>query len=261
MPYMRFAFLAITSIMLLAGCKRQPANINLEQAHSKTSANIIAPGFGTIGIIKNHEIFVYFLDRNSTWTLDNVSQFQIPENSDGVLSLGMGVMGVLQNNIMNFYYIDAQNNWSKYRDVTFETPENFKRITSMRLPWEIGFIATENRKGIISFYYLDENKKWVSDETANFGIPPDTDDYIMMGGMEIGIIKDNKLGVYQLDDFGRWQFMDDLVLSLPNSFEAVLSYEPGTIAVLKQGRMMFHRLDITNRKWVYDPSMDFQLPV
>jgi hypothetical protein len=119
----------------------------------------------------------------------------------------------------------------------------------------------EEIAGLLSFYYIDENGRWIKDETAEFLIPPNTDDYLMVGDMEIGIIKDNKLGVYQLSDQGTWVMAENMVLALPEDTQAVLSFEPGIIAVLSDDILLrFFELDTMDETWYYDESMDFVIP-
>jgi hypothetical protein len=251
---------SFAAIVFFSGCKQQPSSVNLEQVHSKKGSKIISLGLGTIGMIQDQEIYVYFLNESHSWILDKVSQFQIPEKNQGILALGMGIIGILDDGVMNFYYMNSENLWSRDRDVMFVVPKGFNRLTSMKLPWEVGLIAVEDKKGVIGFYYLNENAHWVKDETAEFTIPPGTKDYVMIGGMEIGIISDNKLGIYQLNDLGEWQFLDGLVLSLPDNYDAVLSFEPGTIGILSGNSLQFFEINTYNKSWVYDHTMDFLIP-
>jgi hypothetical protein len=251
----------ITSLVIVTGCKKQPSVINFEQAHNPASQKIMAPGLGTIGIIKEKQIFVYYLNESHRWILDKVSQFEIPENTQGVLALGMGFLGVVQDRVMYFYYLDAEHQWTRDEYVMFVLPRNYERLSTMRMPWDVGQIVVEEISGLLSFYYIDESGRWIKDETAEFVIPPKTDDYLMIGDMEIGIIKDNKLGVYQLTDEGEWVLAENMVLALPDDTQAVLSFESGIIAVLSNDILLrFFELDTMDQTWYYDESMDFVIP-
>lgn len=251
----------ILSLVIGSGCKKQPSVINIEQAHNPISQKIMAPGLGTIGIIKQEQIFVYYLNESHRWILDKVSQFEIPDNTQGVLAMGMGFIGVVQDRVMYFYYLDAQHQWARDENVMFVLPRKYERISTMRIPWDVGQIVVEEIKGLLSFYYIDESGRWLKDETAEFVIPPNTDDYLMLGDMEIGTITGNKLGVYQLTEQGNWVFAENMILVLPENTQAVLSFEPGIIAVLINDILIrFFELDTMEEKWVSDESMDFVIP-
>lgn len=252
----------LTMLLLGVGCKKQPSAVNLEQAHNKHGQKIMAPGLGTIGVIHESQLFVYYLNESHKWILDKVSQFEIPEKNEGILALGMGFLGVVQDKVMHFYYLDAENNWVRDNEVVFVMPSKYERISTMRIPWDIGYITVENPKGVLQFYYLSEDARWVKDETVQFVLPQPLDDYMLLGGMEIAVIKDNKLGVYQLTDDAQWHFADDLVLSLPEDSKAVIAFEPGTIAVLVEDNttLRFFDLDFMDKRWVMDPGMDFSIP-
>lgn len=253
--------LFLTGFLVFSGCKKQPEVINLEQAHNPKSAHIMAPGLGTIGIIEDDQLFVYYLNESHRWILDKVSQFEIPENSSGMLALGMGFLGVLQERVMHFYFLDAENQWARDDEVMFVLPQNYKRISTMRMPWDVGQIVLEESEGLLGFYYIDESGRWLRDETAGFILPAGIDDYLMLGAMEIGIIRDNKLGVFRLNDEGEWLLDDDTVLTLPSDTQAVLSFEPGTIAVLNsENTLNFYDHDPMSGKWLFDATMNFTIP-
>ncbi len=251
----------LVNLLIGVGCKKQPSVINIEQAHNPVSQKIMAPGLGTIGIIQEKQIFVYYLNESHRWILDKVSQFEIPENTQGVLALGMGFVGVVQDRVMYFYYLDAEHQWTRDDDVMFVLPRNYERISTMRMPWDVGQIVVEEINGLLSFYYIDESGRWIKDETAEFVIPPNSDDYIMLGDMEIGIVKDNKLGVFQLSDDGNWVMAENMILVLPENTQAVLSFEPGIVAVLSNDILIrFYELDTMEERWYSDESMDFVIP-
>ncbi len=257
----RLSLVVLVSLLIVTGCKKQPSVINYEQAHNPVSQKLITPGLGTIGIIKDKQIFVYYLNESHRWILDKISQFEIPENAEGVLTLGMGFIGVVQDGVMYFYYLDAEHQWTRDEDVMFVLPRKFERISTMRIPWDVGQIVVEEISGLLSFYYIDETGRWIKDETAEFVIPPNTDDYILLGDMEIGVIKDNKLGVYQLTHEGNWVMAENMILALPEDTQAVLSFEPGVIAVLTNDILIrFFELDTMEETWYYDESMDFVVP-
>lgn len=256
----RVSFLVLALVFTFSGCKKQPSSINLEQIDNPAGHKIIAPGLGSIGFIDQQQMHVYYLNESHRWVPDRVSQFDIPDKNKGLLALGMGIIGLVQNQEMNFFYLDAKHEWVKDADVILELPRRYNRISTMRIPWQVGFVAIEAPKGIVNFHYLNEDGIWQKDETAAFIIPEQTDDYIMLGNMQIGIIKDNKLGVYKLDDQGEWHFLENTVLVLPENTEAVLAFEPETIAVLRNDMLRFFEIDMNTGQWYEDKTMDLPIP-
>jgi hypothetical protein len=254
-----FSLLAIV-LLGVPSCKKAPQSINLEQIHSPSAQNIINPGMNSVGLIRDQMVYVYYLNESRVWVLDKNSQFDIPEKNQGLLATGMGTLAVLFDNNLYFYTMDASLQWSSNYELVMPLPKGFKRISAMRMPWQRGAIGIEDESGQVKFYYLDENKIWQMDETATFTIPADIDDYIMMGSMEIAIRSGNKLGIYQLDYAGNWIFQNDMVLVLPENTDAVLSYEPGTVAVLTGDLIQFFEPDFENRHWILDDTMNFQIP-
>lgn len=253
--------LLILALVMAYGCKKQPSSYNLEQAGNPAGYKLMAPGLGTIGIIHDNQVFVYYLNESHSWILDKVSQFEIPEKNQGLLALGMGFMGVVQDDIMHFYYLNAENQWTRDQEVKFVLPKNRKKISTMRMPWDIGQIAVEDDQGVIHFFYINEQARWVKDETALFVLPAPLDSYLMLGSMEVGVIHNNKLGVYRLDDQGEWHWIENMVLTLPDNARAVISFEPGTIAVLLDTNILrFFDMDPLAQQWVMDQSMDFAIP-
>ncbi len=253
-------WLYLIILLAISSCKTDTSSINLEQVNSEAGQKLIAPGLGSLGIIHNQKVYVYYLNESHKWILDKVSQFLIPEPNQGLLAMGMGIIGVVNDGNMKFYYLDAENQWKHDTRMTMDLPGRYQQINSMRIPWQMGFVAIEEPSGVISFYYLDENNLWTQDETARFHLPENTDDYLMLGNMKVGIIYENKLGVYELGDEGEWQFLDDMVLALPANTESVISFEAGTIAVLENNILHFYDLDPANRTWIRDNAMAFRVP-
>ncbi|MFP4065074.1 MAG: hypothetical protein ACLFS0_06175 [Bacteroidales bacterium] len=254
-------FLILFTAILATSCQKQPSSFNLEQVNNPEAQHIIAPGMSSVGIIHEDEILVYYLTESHQWMKDNISQFSIPSKNQGILAMGMGTIAVLQKDMLYFYYMDSAHQWNQDYELTMPLSEEFVRISAMKMPWQHGAIALEDHSGIIRFYYLDDNKQWKHDETANFTLPEGIEDYIMLGGMNIAIISDNKLGVYELNLDGKWEFIDDMVLSLPDETQAVLSFEPGVIMTLTDDQLWFYEIDFENRYWIMDDTMTFPLPV
>jgi hypothetical protein len=261
MSFKNILFTMALAIFIFSACRKQPSSINLEQVNSPKAQHILAPGMFSIGIINNGLVYVYYLDENYSWSLDRNSQFVIPDKNQGILGMGMGTIAVRHKDKLYFYNMDSALNWIENYELVMPLPSNYTRISSMRMPWQRGAIAIEDQQGVIRFYYLDENMVWQIDETANFTVPTGIENYIMMGGMEIAVVSDNKLGIYQLNHSGKWIFRDDMVLALPAGTEAVLSFEPGLIAVLTHDNtILFFEPDYENSSWIYDETMDFQIP-
>lgn len=256
----RILVLWATALVIMVACKRQPTDINLEQKDNPVAAQIITPGMSSVGVIRDGQIFVYYLNEKHVWTLDQVSQFQIPSKNEGLLALGMGTIATLHKDKLYFYYMNASHQWDQDYELTMPLPQGYTRISAMKMPWQHGAIAIEDENRVVKFYYLDEDKRWQVDETANFVLPEGIDNYIMMGAMDIAIISDNKVGIYQLDYNGQWTFRDDMVLSLPEKTQALLPFEPGVIAVLADNRLMFFEADSEEGYWVIDDSMTFPIP-
>ncbi len=243
------------------GCKKEESSLlNLEQVNNPRAQKIMAPGNNSIGFILDDEISFYYLTEGYVWRLDKTSTFQIPFPTQGLLSFGMGTIAVLRDNTLHFYYLDSSHQWPQTHDLILPLPSGYNRISAMRMPWQHGVAAVETR-GIVEFYYLDENKRWQKDETATFVLPSGIDDYIMLGAMDIGIISDNKLGVYRLEFDGSWVFDEDMVLRLPENTTGVLSFDPGLITVLTEDNMLyFFEADFERGFWIFDDTMNFPMP-
>ncbi len=256
----RKTVLIVLMFFMMAACQKKQSSINLEQINNKKAHHIITPGMSSMGIIRDEKVYVYYLNESRVWVLDRVSQFDIPRHNEGLLSAGMGTIAVLRKGRLFFYNMDATLSWDGNYEMTMPLPEKYKRITAMKMPWQRGVIAIEEPAGLINFYYLDETKRWKTDDKARFVLPAGIDYYVMMGGMDIAIVSERKLGVYKLEFDGQWTFQDDMVLTLPHNTDAVLSYEPGTIAVLTGNVIQFFEADFENRHWVLDDTMNFTIP-
>ena len=169
------------------GCKRQTtSSVNIEQAGHPVASRILAPGMGTIGVIDNGKVYVYFLNEKQEWILDKLSQFEIPEDNQGLIATGMGTIGVVTGREIRFHRLDATNNWISDPRYTFRLPRKYDRIIGIRMPWEMGIIGIENNK-MLDFYYFDDAGEWVRDETASFQIPKGVDHCFSLGDMTVAI--------------------------------------------------------------------------
>ena len=255
--------IAISLLMVASvySCKEESVPLNLEQINSPRTQKIIAPGNNSIGFIQDDEIRFYYLTERYVWRLDKTSTFKIPFPTQGLLSFGMGTIAVLRDNTLYFYYLDSSHQWPQTHDLILPLPSGYSRVSAMRMPWQHGVAAVETKTGVVEFYYLDENKRWQTDETATFVLPSGIDDYIMLGGMDIGIISDNKIGVYRLELDGSWVFDEDMVLRLPENTIGVLSFDPGLITVLTDDNMLyFFEADFDRGLWIFDDTMNFPMP-
>ncbi len=251
----------ISFLVVLVSCKEEKlSDINIEQRQSPAAWHILNPRMGTIGLIEDGLINVYYLNDQRIWILDKVSSFIIPENNKGIIGLGFGYIGVIRGDIMEFFYLDARNLWAKDEDMVFVMPQNFDRIFVNKLPWEVGVIGIETQ-GVVEFYYLDERKKrWQKDETAVFVLPEWIDDYIPIGSMNIAVISNNSMGFYYLSEEGKWKFLDDFFLKLPEEYDALIPYEQNVIGVLNDGVIRFHEVEFYDSLWIIDETMNFRLP-
>lgn len=252
----------IFSTLLLLSCGNKNKSINLEQKNNESAQHIVALGLGTIGIIDDSQIFVHYLNENHTWMLDKVSQFSIPDWNNGVLPLGMGTIGILEKDTIHFYYLDAQFRWVKDEQVKFILPKDYVSVHSMRQNWELGMIAVEKPAGVFSFYFLNSDNQWEEDEAALFTMPENVDEFIIPGAMEIAILQGNRLGIFKLSDAGEWEFLDNMVLRLPEDTKAIIPFEPGTIGILnEQNIIQFYEKETLKSRWVVDEKMNFSLNV
>lgn len=250
----------LAAVSLLPSCRRTAnRNQNVEQAGHAEASRILAPGMGTVGLIQDGKVYVYFLNDQHRWVLDKMSQFNIPEKNDGLLAMGIGTIGVIDGRAVHFYHLDAYNEWVREDRFRFDLPRSYDRIISVRMPWELGIIALEIN-GYLEFFYFGESDAWVHDETAVFAIPEGIGHYFSLGDMTIAVVDDHRLGVYFLNEQGAWEFMDDQVLRLPGGYEAVIPWEPGIIAVLVDGALEFFQLDLYGGQWITDTAMRFELP-
>lgn len=254
------ASLLILLILVFTACQKKQSSFNIEQANNIKARQIITPGMNSIGLIRDEKVYVYYLNESRIWVLDRVSQFDIPKHNEGLLSTGMGTIAVKRKDRLFFYNMDATLSWDGNYEMTMPLPEKYKGLYAMKMPWQRGVIAIEQPAGLINFYYIDENKRWKTDEKARFVLPQGIEYYLMLGGMDIAIVSDRKLGVYKLEFDGQWAFQDDMVLTLPHNTEAVIPFEPGTIAVLADNTLQFFEADFENRYWVLDDTMNFTIP-
>lgn len=259
---MRIALNFTLLLFLLAGCGRQglPPDINLEQAHNPKAQHIIAPGMGTVGLIREGSIHIYFSDEGGGWLPDEKSRFDIPENNHGVLAMGMGTIAVAESKTLNFYRLDAFNQWQKQEYLGFDLPDRYDRLIAMKMPWEIGVIGIET-KGYVEFYYFYD-KAWQYDPTATFAVPKGISSYYPAGDMTIMAVDDHKLGLYYLTPDEGWMFMDQesYVLLLPQDYEGIIPFERRTISVLRDNSLYFFSLDIENDRWIIMGDLQFNLP-
>lgn len=255
-------FFLIAAVLggVFTACRQHPTpDINIEQAGHPVASRILAPGMGTIGLIEDGKVYVYYVNEHQKWILDKLSQFEIPSGNAGLLALGTGTIGVIQNRAIAFYQLDAYNHWVANPRYHFELPRQYERIIGVRMPWEMGMVVIES-KGMLDFYYFDESGHWVLDETATFHIPEGIDHCFSLGDMTIAIADKEKLGVYYLHPEGYWDFVEEFVLQLPEGYEAIIPWETGFIAVLMGNTLEFFRLDPENDRWLYLEEMAFVLP-
>ncbi len=257
----RFFILAalIPFLFLFESCKPSPpADVNIELAGNPKAKHLRAPGRGTIGIIEEGAVNIYYLDEVNQWVHDPGSRFTIPAENQGILAMGDGTIGVRNNGKMYFYKLSARQTWEKDETLTFELPRRYDHMLSVKMPWETGILAFE-RDGYLEFYYHEEGT-WLFDETALFSIPSGITHYFSMGNMTVAIVEGGKLGLYFLHPEGDWKFLEDHVLRLPDEFDAIMQYEIGVIAILKDRQLDFYELDLSTGRWsVYD-DVSFQLP-
>lgn len=248
-------------LTVIAGCsRRQPANINAEQAHNPLSAHIIAPGMGTIGLISNEILEIYFPEDIRRWAPDETSRFAIPQPNHGILAVGMGTLGVIEKDVLRFYRLDTSNQWARLAWGDFNIPGKYDRVIAMKMPWEMGVLGLEH-EGMVDFYfYYDGN--WQMDPSATFMIPNGIDSYYPLGDMTMAVIQGNKLGIYYLGPEEGWEFLDhdSFVLLLPDDHQAIIPYEPGKIAVLVNHDLQFFQLDLLEDRWIKLADLEFNLP-
>lgn len=252
--------LLLLTFCLATGCRQRPEpNVNVEYAGHPLASRILAPGMGTIGLIDDGKVFVYFVNEKQQWVLDKLSQFEIPEKNEGLLAMGTGTIGVVADNSIHFFRLDAYNHWVSDPKYEFILPKRYDRIMGVRMPWEMGMVVLETN-GMLDFYYFDESGQWVADETATFQIPEGINQCFSLGDMTIAIADKEKLGVYYLHPEGYWDFVEEFVLQLPEGYDAIIPWETGFIAVLIGQTLEFFQLDPDHGRWLYLEDMAFQLP-
>ncbi len=248
------------AVIILFGCTpRRPENINAEQMHNPAAQHLIAPGFGTVGLIHDGIIDIYFHGDDLDWQVDEQSRFTIPENNEGVLAMGLGVFGVVKNNNLHLYSINDQNQWEEEEHLRFDLPRRYERLTVMRMPWQIGAIGIENG-GVVDFYF-QEDDRWEKDDAVSFVIPGDIRAYYPMGEMTMAIADKEKLGLYYFAE-DEWEFMghDPFILSLPEDYQGIIPMNDRYIGILDEGKIDFYQLDMANDRWVTLTGLHFELP-
>ncbi len=253
--------LFLASVFFFHACHRDvPSDINLEQAHNPEARHIIAPGNGTIGIIQNSSVYMYYYDEREGWLADDVTRFNIPDGNRGILSMGMGTIGVVIKDQLKFFMLDAFNEWQEQPHLSFSLPKKYDRLVSMHMPWEIGVLGIE-QDGVLDFYfYYDDD--WHHDPTSGFSIPAKISSYYPTGEMTIAIVDNQKLGLYFLGPEEGWSFMDhdDFVMLLPDHYQGIIPVGTSRIAVLEGQNLNFYALDLENNRWVLHTDLKFDLP-
>ncbi len=255
------AFLILAATTLVTGCGRPgPSNINVEQAHNPAAWHILAPGMGTIGIITDATIDVYYHDEDRFWVQDPASRFHIPENNKGVLALGMGSIGVITGRMLHVYRLDPYNQWREEEHFAFELPGRYDRLLAVHMPWELGVIGVET-EGMVDFYYFYDGA-WQADPGATFHIPSGITAYYPLGDMTLAVVDGKKLGLYYLGPEGGWEFMDQdpYVLLLPGGYDGIIPFNAGMLAILKDNRLDFYQLSLEREQWIRYNDLQFELP-
>ncbi len=255
--------LLIIAVALLSfnGCKREViSDINLEQAHNPHLQQLVAPGNGTIGIIRNGAIDMYYYDNSEGWIADDKARFDIPRNNRGILSMGMGTIGVVTGNQLTFFKLDPFNEWQKQSHLGFSLPKHYDRLVSMHMPWEIGVLGVE-RDGKVDFYFYYDDE-WHHDSTSVFVIPAGITSYYPAGEMTIAIVDGMRLGLYFLGPEDGWSFMDhdNYILLLPDDYKGLIPMGKSRIAVMEGKSLNFYALDLKNDRWVVHTDLQFHLP-
>lgn len=256
------ALLAIClAAMLIAGCgPRKPADINIEQSHNPSAHTIIAPGFGTVGIIREGSVHVFYQSESGEWLPDDASRFDIPSGNHGLLAMGMGRFGVVQNGRLEFYRIGDDNRWIKQEGQSFSLPRRYDHLTAMQMGHGRSGVGVE-KQGRLSFYFFD-GQAWEKDTAKTFSIPSGISGYYPLGDMTIAIRDNQKLGLYYFGPDQTWEFMDHdpFVLLLPEGHNGVVPVDRQVIAVLTEGRLEFFRMDLTEDRWLALENSHFELP-
>jgi hypothetical protein len=258
----RIAPLMIVWLCLISLWACQPGgipNINLEQKDHPVASQILSPGMGTIGIIKEGTVHIFFMNEDFEWEEDKRSAFSIPEKNDGLLATGNGTIGVLRGRRMHFFRLNDNNDWKVQKDLELRFPRRQQSVIAIKMPWEMGQVAF-HWDGYLEFFYHDAVKGWTHDETATFALPPGIDRYLSLGNMTVAVSDENSLGVYHLHPEGGWIFLKDHVLQLPRGYEAIIPFEPGVIAVLIDDKLSFYALDARQGAWILDEDMGFMIP-
>lgn len=254
-------WLFLAFFLALGSCgPERPSNINAEQQHNPAAQSILATGMGTIGLIRDGAVHVFYLDEKGGWLPDEESRFRIPAKNRGVLAMGNGIIGVVKNGRINFYRIDDQNQWQQEEAYTFDLPRRYDRLVAMKMPWDPGAIGIES-DGLISFFYFD-NGGWRTDPWATFVVPEGITGYYAMGDMTMAVTDDQKLGLYYMVPEEGWEFMDRdvFVLLLSEGHDGILPLDHRFIAVLKDGGLHFYQLDLENDRWLSLSGLHFELP-
>lgn len=258
----RLFVVLVLTVFLFWGCsvEEKPSNINIEQIHNQSTQHILAPGLGTIGLIRNGTVHIYFPDENIVWLEDEASRFEIPENNQGLLAMGMGTFAVIQDNYLVFYQINVLNKWEKKEYLSLRLPKTYDRLSAMKMPWEIGVVGIETN-GILDFYYFYD-EEWQHDPTASFTVPKGISSYYMTGDMTIAIADGQKLGLYFLGPEDGWEFFDHdaFVLLLPDGYDGIIPFEQQKVGILIDNRLHFYGLDLDDDRWVLFEDLHFDLP-
>ncbi len=248
-------------VLLFAGCaQNKTANINLAQSHNPSAHHILAPGMGTIGIIQEGRMEVFYQDEEGQWLPDPASGFTLPKNNNGILSMGAGTIAVQEGKTLNFYRMGSDNLWNKETAYSFELPRAFDRLTAMKMPWEMGIVGVETGR-VIDFYYFADGK-WEVDPTASFVIPEGMQEVHPLGDMTLAVVDGKKAGLYFLSPEAGWTFMDynPFVLLLPTEQKAVIPYDQHTLAVRTNNDLLFFQLDLDEDRWIVRKDLQFELP-
>lgn len=253
----------IISILALAfwACgPERPANINLEQTHNPLAQHILAPGFGTMGLIGDGAIHVYFQDEAGRWIVDEGSRFDLPARNRGVISMGMATIGVAEGRMLNFYRISDNEKWEMVEGLSFELPRRFDRLLSMNLNWEMALLGVVTGNQTVFYHY--DGTEWQEDDSI-FISPEGIEAHYPMGDMTLVIRDRKKVGLYYHVPGEGWEFFDydPYVMLLPEGgVDGLIPVETRMLSLLKDGVLSFYQLDLTNERWNLLDGSDFELP-
>ncbi len=116
--------------------------------------------------------------------------------------------------------------------------------------------------GMLKVFFMDEDGGWLPDPGSFFALPENNRGIVAMGNGIIGVVQNQTLTFYHLEDYQKWVVSDLPEFELPRRYKRLVSMEmsdrTACIGIEKDGRVFFYRT--TGDQWQQDERNTFLIP-